>query len=377
MHKLSPNGEVARISHQFQVGAETRGLKPAEKRRSDPILSHALVCILSLALPSLTAPASLWANGQNSQAPNGFSYWALGIPAVAPSATAGGAALMGGGGGSGIDDAFCWMCRRSGNGNFLVLGASGRDEDNLYVRRLCPQTRSVQTLIVSSRAGASDSFVAEKIRHADALFIQGGDQSNYIKYWMGTPMQDAINAFIARGGVLGGKSAGLAVLGQFVFAALQDTVTSRQALADPYDSRVTLVRGFLEVPHLRGIITDTHFVARDRLGRTLVFLARIMQDGWARQGLGVAVDENNTLLLESDGTASLTGPGAAYFFRARQAPQVCRAGLPLTLRHVEVYRISSGDKFNLATWAGSGGTAYDLSAEAGVLHSSQPGGALY
>jgi len=60
-----------------------------------------------------------------------------------------------------------------------------------------------------------------------------------------------------------------------------DGLTSKQALANPYFSRVTVRRDFLEIPLLRNTLTDSHFAKRDRMGRTLVFLARIVQDGWS------------------------------------------------------------------------------------------------
>ena len=58
---------------------------------------------------------------------------------------------------------------------------------------------------------------------------------------------------------MGGTSAGLAVLGEFVFSALRGTVYSNEALADPYDFRITLARDFLPVPLLLGAITESCF----------------------------------------------------------------------------------------------------------------------
>jgi hypothetical protein len=43
-----------------------------------------------------------------------------------------------------------------------------------------------------------------------------------------------------------------------------DTIHSPEALANPYGNKVTLSREFLEIPVLQGVITDTHFVKRDR-----------------------------------------------------------------------------------------------------------------
>ncbi len=62
-------------------------------------------------------------------------------------------------------------------------------------------------------------------------------------------MQDALNAHVIADKPIGGTSAGLAVLGQFVYACLEDKpndadLTSREVLSDPYNKRVTLVRDF-------------------------------------------------------------------------------------------------------------------------------------
>ena len=46
------------------------------------------------------------------------------------------------------------------------------------------------------------------------------------------------------------------------------------------------------------MITDTHFVKRDRLGRSLVFMARILQDDWAKRIRAIAVEENAAVLVE-------------------------------------------------------------------------------
>jgi len=114
---------------------------------------------------------------------------------------------------------------------------------------------------------------------------------------------------IADGKPVGGLSAGLAILGQFSFASMIDTIHSPEALANPYGNKVTLARDFLQIPLLADTMTDTHFAKRDRMGRLLVFMARILQDGWAKQIRAIAVDENAALLVETDGSASAVGTG--------------------------------------------------------------------
>jgi cyanophycinase len=213
------------------------------------------------------------------------------------------------------------------------------------------------------------------INHAEAIFIAGGDQSNYISYWKGTPVQTAINERVRAGVPIGGTSAGLAVLGEYVFSAMHDTAYSKETLADPYNEGVTLTSDFLHVPYLEKTITDQHFVKRDRLGRFVGFMARILQDGMSDTVRGIAVDEGAAVLVDEKGEGTLVGDGGAYFFRPQHKPEVCQPGKPLTFRDIQVYKIEHKGSFNLQNWSGAGGTWYVLSAVEGNLRSSN--GSVY
>ncbi len=301
-----------------------------------------------------------------SQKPS-YLYYRIGSPNDLKTEPQQGAALMGGG--KDQDPAFRWLCERAHGGDFLILGATADDEYNKYVNKLC-HLNSVATLVLPNREAAEDPFSAETIRRAEAIFITGGDQAKYVKFWQGTPVQTAINERLRDGVPIGGTSAGLAVLGEFVFTAMNDTAYSKETLADPYNKGVTLGKGFLSVPYMEGILTDQHFVKRDRLGRSVGFLARILQDGMATSVREIAVDERNAVLVDENGAATLIGKGAAYFFRPTQKPEVCQAGKPLTFRGIEVYKIGREGKFDIKTWTGTGGTSYVLSAVDGKLEST-------
>ncbi|MBV9490252.1 MAG: cyanophycinase, partial [Verrucomicrobia bacterium] len=265
-----------------------------------------------------------------------------------------------------------------GGGKFVVLRASGSDAYNPYIRSICPNIDSVETLTITSREGASQPFVPRKIRDSGALFISGGSQDNYVNFWKGTPVEEAINADISRGEPVGGTSAGLAVLGEYVFSALNDTVRSSDALRNPFDRRVTIARDFLHVPHLEGKITDSHFVARNRMGRLIVFLARISENNWTSAPYGIGIDEKTAVLMQPSGTAIVAGKGAAYFLHAPGTPELCRQNTPLTYQGVSVYRLKAGEgQFDVSAWKGSGGTAYTISVKDGVLRSSLPNGEIY
>ena len=277
---------------------------------------------------------------------------------------------------------FAGYATRATAATFLLCARRGDDDYNSYVNGLC-KANSVATLIIPNREAAEDAAVAEIIRKAEVLFIAGGDQANYIRGWKGTGVESAINDDIAAGKPIGGTSAGLAVEGEFVYGALGDKpddkdLASADVLADPYFERVTLVRDFLKVPHLEGLITDSHFAKRDRMGRSLGFLARMMKDGWSSSPREVAIDEKSAVLVEADGKTTVVGTGkGAYFLRPTQAPEVCEKGVPLTFRKVSVYRVKTGGHFDLKSWTGDGGTAYSLSVERGKIVSTQAGGEIY
>jgi cyanophycinase len=222
-------------------------------------------------------------------------------------------------------------------------------------------------LFFDDREDSDDPHVVEIIDRAETIFIAGGDQSNYVRFWQDTPVQDALNRHIAAGKPIGGSSAGLAILGEFSFASILDTIHSPEALANPYGNKVTLARDFLRIPLLADTITDTHFAKRDRMGRLLVFMARILQDGWAKQVRSIAVQENVAVLLEADGAAKIVGGGFGYFLEAKTSPETCRKGEALRFGGITVRRVPDGGVFNLKTWTAAGGDTYVLSTREGKV----------
>jgi cyanophycinase len=324
------------------------------------------------ATPTATGVADSTATPSPTPAiPPGVQYYLTGNPQDVMTGTSGGLMLMGGS--TDVDAAFEWLIDKSGGGDFVVIRTSGSDGYNQYVYDL-GAVDSVETLVITSIAAANHPFVIEKIQNADALFIAGGDQWNYVNYWKGTALEDAIHYLRDHNVPMGGTSAGLAILGEFVFSAENGTVYSNEALTNPYNQYMTLEQDFLEFPYMTNVITDSHFRARDRMGRLVGFLARIVQDGWSSEARGIGVDEQTALLVEADGTASAIGMGGVYFLQTPGLPEVCQPATPLTYQNIDVYRIFAGGTFNLASWTGSGGLAYQVSATNGSLSSTLPRG---
>ena len=260
-----------------------------------------------------------------------YQYFRIGLKSDSDAKAITGYALMGGG--KDLDDAFRWLCEKGNGGDFLVLRAADDDAYNPYVNGLC-RANSVATLVIPDRTAANNPAVANIIGHAEALFIAGGDQAHYIRAWQNTPVQQALNAHIAVGKPIGGTSAGLAVLGEFAYSALNDPpdgmLASPEALKDPFTPQVALRRNFLKIPVLHDTITDSHFAKRDRLGRSLVFLARLMQDGWTNSPREIAVDESSAVLIDGVAKPQWWAPGKARTsLKPSQLAQTCKKNVPL------------------------------------------------
>lgn len=308
-----------------------------------------------------------------------YKHYLTGNPADVIRPTSGLLVLQGGG--DDVDENYIQMGAKGGGGDFVVLRATGGDEYQAYIYGLC-HCDSVETLIVDSRAAAFDPYVVETVRNAEALFIAGGDQGNYVRYWKGTPLEDAINFVAAKPAPVGGTSAGMAILGEFAYSAMTpESLTSATALANPYAADLTLERDFLVLPRLTGIVTDQHLQERDRIGRTVVLMARLLQDGWTTDARAIAADRETAVHIDpATGVAQVFATKDhptpyAYFMSADRLPEHCKPGEPLTFSQVNVYRLGPGGRFDLAAWQGEGGLAYQLSVESGVLRSSR--GATY
>lgn len=363
---------------------------PKLSRRSCLELMQGLlaVCLLSLTLatPALAGGADKKSGTPPTYSSKNYDYYLTGNAAdQAPSAPSTPLSVLMGGG-TDVDAAFMAMIAKArGNGStpidVVVIRASGADGYNDYLYQM-GGVDSVETLVVKTRDGANDANVQRIVAGADLLFIAGGDQWDYIKLWKGTALDQAVQGLIARKVPVGGTSAGLAVLAQFDFSAQNDTITSAQALSNPYDRRLTLDRDFItSVPGLGNTIADAHLVTRDRMGRLMAFLARIIKDAWVARpddARGIGVDEQTAVVVD-DGVGTVMGSGAAYFLRPSIAATTIQAKTPLTFTSVRVDRLRAQEgTMDLRNWSRSPSVApYWLDVIGGVLTSSGANGSIY
>lgn len=288
----------------------------------------------------------------------------------------GGLCLMGGATES--DEAMQWFLQRANGGDVLVLRATGGNGyNNYFYQTLGVPINSVETIVFHHASAAYDLYVQRKIAQAEAIWIAGGDQWDYIQYWRNSPVDSLINLKIQQQNlVLGGTSAGMAIQGGVYFSAQNGTVSSAAALANPYDNRVTIdTTAFLHNPFVEEVIMDTHYDNPSREGRQLTFMARMLQDYGFGAAKGIACEEYTAVCIDSNGVARVFGDypnydDNAYFLQVNPAlstplPEQCQANSPLIWNHngqaVLVYQIkgtsTANNSFDLKDWCtGTGGT---------------------
>jgi len=262
-----------------------------------------------------------------------------------------------GGGGPDVNEAIQWMIDKvrgaSGPGgpalDVAVLRCSGGEGYNAPVLAL-NGVNSVETILGTGEADFEDPAVAQAVARAEVVFFAGGNQANYIRFIRGTATDRAVRTVVARGGGLGGTSAGAAIQGAVIHDALAGSATGRQALADPYDRRIHFTEGWFGSLHLGNTLFETHTQlgggGYDRIGRLLAFLARVVQDRRTPM-LGIGLSAGASLVVDASGLAKVLGANPVYLVHLDRPPEACRPGLPLTCRRFRILRLLPGQTYDL------------------------------
>lgn len=305
-------------------------------------------------------------------AQNYTSFFTGDVNDVSPPAL-GGLVLMGGA--TENDQAMQWFLEKANGGDVLVIRASGSDGYNDYLYTdLGVDVNSVETIVLNNAEAANDAYVIQQIENAEALWIAGGNQWTYINEWRNEGVGDAINYLLnEKGAVVGGTSAGMAVLGGVYFTAQNGTIQSGTALSNPFHNSVQLgYNDFLIAPFMENVVTDQHYNNPDRKGRHVTFMARMEFDTGERS-FGIASDEYTAVCVEPDGSARAFGDypefnDFVYFLQSNciePGPEIIEPGVPLTWNRgekaIQVYKVpasNSGENtFDLNNWQeGEGGT---------------------
>jgi cyanophycinase len=136
---------------------------------------------------------------------------------------------------------------------------------------------SVRMLHTRSRNEANDPAFLQTLADATGVWFGGGDQSRLSDTYVDTAVERHLKALLERGGVIGGTSAGAAIMTRVMITGGRTTATQG--------------RGFDLLP---AAVVDQHFLKRNRLGRMLSVLAQ--HPGLA----GFGIDEGTALVLQGD-----------------------------------------------------------------------------
>lgn len=196
-----------------------------------------------------------------------------------------------------------------------------------------------------------DPALADLVRKCTGVWFTGGDQVRITRALIRpdgarTAVLDAIWEVYHNGGVVGGTSAGTAIMsgvmignGSSLGALKLDYIKDNGPENEETDA-LLLTTGLGFFPE--GIV-DQHFTARARLGR--LAMALVHSGGRARLGFGV--DENTVMVYSaSDRTISVTGNAGVTIIDAGKASVDYHGGLP-AISGLSVSYIGDGDAFSI------------------------------
>lgn len=215
---------------------------------------------------------------------------------------------------------------RSGESTAARFRSMGADARNVWVTRDQADTDSVARLLDG----------------ATAVWFGGGDQNRLTAVLRGTRTERAIRARFDQGAVVGGTSAGAAVISTPMITGdeLGDRRDTTQAWTRVERGSVAVDSGF---GYLTTAIIDQHFLRRKRHNRLLSLVLATPPH------LGVGIDEGTALIVEPDGTWCVEGASSALIVDARDARRTGPASPVLGASGARMHLLPAGSTFDPRT----------------------------
>jgi cyanophycinase len=204
------------------------------------------------------------------------------------------------------------------------------------------------------RANADKEALASILEQVGAFWFVGGDQMRIIKTLLPeadkpTPVLRAIREQLNRGAVIGGTSAGAAMMSHTMITAGDSYNALIKPSADRYAGTETQEQGQLHLHHGLGFfapgIIDQHFDRKARLGR----LVKAMHDSGESTGIGI--DEDTGILVDlQQQQLTVLGSGSVTLLNTSSSHFEQR---PFQARDVRLSLLAAGDRFDLHKWQAS------------------------
>ncbi len=171
----------------------------------------------------------------------------------------------------------------------FVMIPTANEGDAFDLEKLANEFRSdfgvnkVKVLHTRDKAEADrDEFVAP-LKTAKGVWFGGGRQWRYVDSYLGTRTQREIEAVLARGGVIGGSSAGATIQGSYLVRGARE------------GNLVMMAKGYeVGFGYLKNVAIDQHVIARNRLEDMPAVI-----DAHPNL-LGLGIDEGTAIVVEGD-----------------------------------------------------------------------------
>jgi len=178
-----------------------------------------------------------------------------------------------------------------------------------------------------------------KLDGVTAIFFSGGDQNRLTDYLQGTKFLQKIREIHKNGGVIGGTSAGAAVMSRIMLTGEELNIPE----ADKGDFSY-IKKGTVDTAEGFGFITtaiiDQHFVIRKRQNR---LISLVLQNPDLK---GIGIDEATAIIVKTDGTFHVAGQSQVMIFECKDTPTVSKDGY-LKTKSMNVQILTSGDTYKL------------------------------
>ena len=190
---------------------------------------------------------------------------------------------------------------------------AGESEVNA-LRRLGVEARS----LILTREQAMNPATARQFDGVTGIWFPGGVQTRLTTILRGTPVEAAIRERYHAGAIVGGTSAGAAIMTSPMITGGERRPGGARPLSESSrDAFVTIDRANVETEPgltlLPGAIVDQHFVRRRRHNR---LISLVLENPSL---VGAGIDESTALLVSPDGLWRVIGESVVIVYDARDA----------------------------------------------------------
>lgn len=194
-----------------------------------------------------------------------------------------------------------------------------------------------------ARGDTGADSVARVLARATGIWFPGGDQNRLTAAILGTPVLDSIRSRYRHGAVVGGTSAGAAVMSDPMITGDERRPGGARPPADSSDAWLTIDRDDVVLAPgfglLRDAIVDQHFLRRKRHNRLISVVLE------HPNVIGVGIDESTALVVSPDGTWDVIGASQAVIYDAREAT-LTTAPATLGATGARFHVLPAGSHFN-------------------------------